>query len=166
MSKYYICEWPCEQSHRWAKPAAITKFSDDTDYGSSPHIMRRECVIQTQTTNGNLSLSLSPVRVRVHKISQRWTTRKLRVQHATSCHCGRTLIPTCWWTATFPVRLTSKVRLPIRQGIPRHRFSRPSFRWACNPMCKSKLRSEESVFPNPPLGIKFSQSPICDSLAP
>ena len=27
----------------------------------------------------------------VHKRSQRWTTRKLRVQHATSCHCGRTL---------------------------------------------------------------------------
>ena len=61
----------------------------------------------------SLSLSLSPVRVRDHgpvrdtgwhnstnqsgpgktenKISQRWTTRKLRVQHATSCHCGRTL---------------------------------------------------------------------------
>ena len=123
-----------------------------------------------------LFFSLSPVRVRdhdpvkdtgwhnstnqsghgrtVHKISQRWTTRKLRVQHATSWHCGRTLKknlskchPTCWWTATFPVRFTNKIRLPIRQGIPGNRFSRPSFRWACNPMCRSKLRSEESVFP-------------------
>ena len=36
-----------------------------------------------------------------------------------------------------------------KDSIPRNRFSRSSFRWASNPMWKSKLRSE---VPNPPLG--------------
>ena len=57
------------------------------------------------------------------------------------------VIPTCWWTATFRLRFTSKIQLPIRRGIPGNRYNRPSFRWACNPMCKSKLRSEECVLP-------------------
>ena len=64
-------------------------------------------------SEANSRFSLSPVRVRdygpvkdtgwhnsinqnglgrtAHKIPQRWTMRKLRVQHATNCHCGRTL---------------------------------------------------------------------------
>ena len=46
-------------------------------------------------------------------------------------------------TYTFPVR--RKIRLPIREGIAGYGFKRPSVRSACNP--KSKLRSEESVFP-------------------
>ena len=57
------------------------------------------------------------------------------------------VIPTCWWTATFPLRHTSEIRLPVRQRIPGNGFSRPCFRRSCNPMCKSKLWSEESIFP-------------------
>ena len=71
------------------------------------------CPRDLATNYFHLSLSRSPVRVRdygpvkdtgrhnstnqggfartVHKISQRWTTRKLRVQPATSCHYGGTL---------------------------------------------------------------------------
>ena len=53
------------------------------------------------------------------------------------------VIPTCACTAT---RFTSKIQLPICQRIPGNGFSRPSFQWACDPMCKSKLR--ESVLPS------------------
>lgn len=47
-----------------------------------------------------------------HKIAQWWTRRKLHLQHATVHHCRsipekkcQSVIPKCWWMATFPVGL-------------------------------------------------------------
>ena len=121
------------------------------------------------------SLSFSPVRVREYgpertrgdkslqtKVSSELDIKSLRGEPRGSLTCNmpppciiveefwrkncQSVIPTCSRTATFPVSFSSKIRLPIRQRIPGNRCSRPSFRWACNPICKSKLRLEESVF--------------------
>ena len=61
----------------------------------------------------------------VHRILQRGTSRrKLRVQHATNSHCGRTrkknvlkCHPNVLWTATFPVRFTRKFGRKVVKGF-------------------------------------------------
>ena len=102
-----------------------------------------------------------------HKMVQKWTRRKFHLQHATIQHCRSiqkkiaNVIPTCWWTTTFPLMLIKKNRPPIRQRIPGNGFSRPSFRRACNPMCVSNLWSVLAI----QLLLKFRPKHLCSDSA-
>ena len=109
----------------------------------------------------------------VHKISQRWTTRKLRVQHATSCHCGRTLkknLSKCHPNVLMDGHVSCEVYK--QNSTPNSlRDSRKQIKPAILQVSvQSDVQVETLIgrvcLPNPPLGTKFSQSPICDSFAP
>ena len=120
-----------------------------------------------QTKVGSAELCIKSFKEVNHEEASRPTCHQLSLWKNSEKKNCQNVAPTCWWTATLPVRFTSRIRIAIRQRIPENRFSRPSFTWACNPMCKSKVRSEESVFPTLQcMGTKVSQSPICDSFAP
>ena len=62
----------------------------------------------------------------------------------------QTVIPPCWWTATFFVRLTSKIRRPIRQRFPGN-----GFRWSVQSDVQSRNLDQESSFSQPSVANKM-----------